>query len=102
MTLEQKQLIKEKVRANNPLPTDGMVAVAEPDPTPLVPDPPAIYPAALPDELRVEVTGRNGVGAFTLRPHEVSRLRGRYGRGPGFESWVGDRIRDAMISFGGG
>lgn len=63
---------------------------------------PASYPAAPADELVIEITGNAGMASVTLRPFEVSRLRGRFGRGPGFEQWVAARMRDAMISFGGG
>ena len=54
------------------------------------------------DELIIEVTGNDGLASVTMRPGEVSRLRGRFGRGPGFEKWVAARIRDGLISFGGG
>jgi hypothetical protein len=54
------------------------------------------------DELLIELTGPTGQASVTLRPFEVSRLRGRYGRGPKFEEWVIARMRDMMISFGGG
>lgn len=57
---------------------------------------------SVPDELVIELTGNGTSATVTLRPSEVSRLRGRFGRGPGFEQWVAARIRDAMISFGGG
>lgn len=56
----------------------------------------------VPDELVIELTGNGAFATCTLRPAEVSRLRGRFGKGPGFEQWVVARIRDAMISFGGG
>lgn len=61
---------------------------------------PASEPAT--DELLIEITGPTGQASVTLRPFEVSRLRGRYGKGPKFEEWVIARMRDMMISFGGG
>jgi hypothetical protein len=54
------------------------------------------------DELIIEVMSASSNASIVLRPHEVSRLRSRYGRGPAFEKWVVDRIRDQMVSFGGG
>ena len=62
----------------------------------------AFQPEPPPDELLIEITGPTGQASVTLRPFEVSRLRGRYGKGPKFEEWVIARMRDMMISFGGG
>jgi hypothetical protein len=97
MTQETKRMIQEKVRAGVP----------EVIPAPTVRQPvtgasATISVAALADELVVEVTGSQGAGSVTLRPAEVNRLRGRFGRGAGFEQWVSERIKDALVSFGGG
>lgn len=91
-------MIQEKVRANTPNPVPSMPA---PLPAISVPGMP-VSAVLLADELVIEVTGPLGVGSVTLRPSEVNRLRGRYGNGPGFEQWVAGRIKDSLVSFGGG
>lgn len=102
MTQDTKRMIQEKVRANTPIP-----GIPTPLPT-VMPSPTVRQPGAtvsvvaLADELVIEVTGSQGVGSVTLRPSEVNRLRGRYGNGPGFEQWVAARIKDSLVSFGGG
>lgn len=88
MTLEQKEQIKQKV-------AQGM--------TPR----PALLPASVrsspqSDELLIQITGNDLTVSLLLRPHEISRLRGRYGNGPGFEQWVLDRIQDGLNTLGGG
>lgn len=96
LTMNQKAAIKEAVREGS------SVISSIPSPTQIKVVPHAPVVAVLSDELVIEVTGNGGTYSVTLRPAEVSRLRGRYGRGPGFEAWVVARVRDAMISFGGG
>ena len=91
LTLQEKQAIRDKVRANNPLPP----AVQNTKPAS------SINEAVVADELTIEVLGSGGCAEITLRSHEVSRLRGRYGPGPGFEQWVTDRVRDSLNSLGG-
>jgi len=98
LTIEQKQAIREKVAQGTP-PKQVSGNGYAPAPAPA----PALIPVSIPvDELLIEITGSNGSASVTLRPSEVSRLRGRYGRSPGFEQWVVARVRDAMVSFGGG
>lgn len=97
MNIAAKQRVREMVAANTPPPnqTVGRTPVEHESVRTPSSD-------VLPDELVLEITSNIGTSSITLRPSEVSRLRGRYGRGPGFEKWVADRIRDAMITFGGG
>lgn len=54
------------------------------------------------DELIIEITGTHDTCTIEFRPFEISRLKGRYGNGPGFEKWVGERVRDLLNTFGGG
>lgn len=85
MRQELKQYVRESVAAG-PGPKKG-----EPDI--------AILEA---DHLVVNVMGPHESASFTLRPAEVSRMKGRFGRGPNFEKWVADRVRDMIITYGGG
>lgn len=54
------------------------------------------------DELIIEITGTHDTCTIEFRPFEISRLKGRYGNGPGFEKWVGERVKDLLNTFGGG
>lgn len=102
LTLEEKANIRQKVQQGLqpkvPVPTLGALEVqAKPS------DPhPAIRTSPQQEEVVIDITGDNGSYSFTLRPSDISRLRGRYGRGPAFEKWLGERIRDLLVSFGGG
>lgn len=110
LTMEQKQMIREKVAQGLPPPPPPAVQPARPVISATQLDrqrlneamPVTVTVPVLTDELVIEVTGNGGTASVTLRPFEVSRLRGRYGRSPGFEQWVVARVRDAMVSFGGG
>lgn len=107
MNLQAKARVKELVAQHTPppklvtgQPTLGQINLPDPRPLPAAVRTPTAD--TTPDELVIELTGNGAFATCTLRPSEVSRLRGRFGKGPGFEQWVIARIRDAMISFGGG
>lgn len=93
LTLQEKEEIRRKV-AEGPQPRPAQRA----EPVMIA----ACATVVPSDELIIEVTGNGAAASVTLRPAEVSRLRSRHGKGPGFEQWVAARVRDAMISFGGG
>ena len=94
--------LKEKARIQNAV-RGGMTPKAAPaTPPPVPPTTATVVAQAFSDDMVIEITGTNGTSTIPLRPSEVHRLRGRYGRGPAFEAWVGQRIRDLLVSFGGG
>lgn len=97
MNLQAKARVKELVAQHTPPPKLGQGNVGDLCAVIGLP-----VDSVIPDELVIELTGNGAFATCTLRPAEVSRLRGRFGKGPGFEQWVVARIRDAMISFGGG
>lgn len=130
MTIQEKQKLHEQVRLRSqqqyngepprsgPAPGTGTGYIPNrPTPVSALPSPvsvsqqiihadvrpsPSPSLSLVPDELVLEITTSSASATIVLRPAEVSRMRGRYGRGPGFEKWVGERVRDMIISFGGG
>lgn len=59
-------------------------------------------PQTQPEDLIIDITSDNGHFTVTMNSREVNRLKGRFGKGPDFEKWVGMRVRDLLNGFAGG